>query len=171
MAAEHTTEIVNRSSTKDIQRSFPNIVSDVPIFAPLIPITGLPDYTKNYIRDFVLKSPAVEATEKRETILEWWKGKVVEIVESDHENFFIAHLVDLNNGQSTAEFNFDAETKAQGKLFEGAEFAFFIVKKHGFGNPRMESRLEFNTPHIWRKEDEEATKHLFSQLFPNDDPL
>lgn len=110
----------------------------------------------------------------RETIREWWVGFVLKV--HWKERYFEANLKDITNGiESIAEFDIDTVFEDNANidpyLFPGAEFAFFVVIRHGRGSPETVSRVEFTSPYIWRKEDNKKVKELFSELFPDDPPL
>jgi len=109
----------------------------------------------------------------RETIREWWIGRVLKVY--PEERYFKAHLNDLKGNESIAEFNIDTaledSSDVEYYLFPGAEFAFFVVTRHGRGSPETISRLEFTSPYIWKEEDNKKVKELYRELFPDDTPL
>ena len=109
----------------------------------------------------------------RETIREWWLGKVVNVHHG--EGYFEAQLRDLKGIEIIAEFNIGPEYEhllsGVEHLFPGASFIFYVATKHGRGAPEIVSRLEFTTPHIWQEEDNNRVKELYRELFPNDPPL
>ena len=109
----------------------------------------------------------------RETIREWWVGHVLKVHKD--EGYFVAHLKDIKGKESIAEFNIDSAFEDSADmsqyLLPGAEFAFFVVTRHGRGNPETISRIEFTSPYIWKEEDNEKVKELYKELFPDDLPL
>jgi hypothetical protein len=108
-----------------------------------------------------------------ETIREWWIGKVLEV--HREEGYFVASLRDRNGIENIAEFDiesaFENDADVEYYLFSGSSFAFSVFTRHGIGAPETTSKIEFTTPHIWSEGDDLKLKELFSQLFPNDQPL
>lgn len=106
-----------------------------------------------------------------ETIKEWWVGRVLEIF--PEQRYFTAHLRDLKFVESIADFDFDSafndDIEVNTYLFEGSEFAFFILIRHGQGSPQTISRLEFSSPYLWQENDSKKADKLYRELFPGDD--
>jgi hypothetical protein len=102
-----------------------------------------------------------------ETIREWWVGEVLEVHSKDR--YFSARLRDLKKNESIAEFDFDAafdnDMEMEQCLFPGAEFAFYVVTRHGQGSPETVSSLEFTSPYVWREGDDSKVEKLYSILF------
>lgn len=114
--------------------------------------------------------PKIQITTKHwETIKEWWMGTVTNI--NYDEKYFTAHLRDLKFVESIAEFDFDSvfenDNIISEYLCEGAEFAFFVYIRHGYGFPETISKIEFSTPYIWKDSDNEKAEKLIKQLFSN----
>jgi len=103
----------------------------------------------------------------RETIREWWYGQVVKI--HAEKGYFEANLKDQKGIEIVAEFDIDPEFKDL--VFYGAQFVFYVTTKHGRGSPQTMSQLEFTTPHVWRKHDDEHAEEIYKELFPDDAPL
>jgi len=105
-----------------------------------------------------------------ESIEQWWRGEVTEIQKD--KGYFSACLIDLNRNTCIAEFDidkvFDEQADIDLNLYIHAKFAFYVVNKHGKGRPRTESGLEFSTPYIWKKKDNEAALTLMNEYFPED---
>jgi len=145
------------------ESSFPDTESPSPETTTSIPTDVQP------IKSFTKKYGTI-----RETILAWWTGTITEIFED--ECYFAAQLKDIDKGtRSILELDFDSvfndEEDKNINLFVGAEFAFFVLTKHGSGRPETSSGIEFNSPHVWRKEDFNKVQEKFTQIFPEDPPL
>ena len=100
----------------------------------------------------------------------WWVGKVLEI--NYQERYFIAHLRDMKFIESIAEFDFDNvfndKEDVNKYLFEGSEFTFYILIRHGRGGPEPISRIEFSSPYFWKDGDNKRADELYKTLFVNE---
>lgn len=122
-----------------------------------------------HINKYILKDTFLLETE---TIKEWWIGHVLEVF--PEQRYFTAHIRDLKFVESVAEFDFDSvfpqnEPDLYKYLFNGAEFAFFVLIRHGVGSPETISRVEFSSPYIWKEGDDKKAEALYLSLFEKDD--
>ncbi len=129
--------------------------------------TNSPQFEKNKYKP----EPENMFARETETIKEWWIGHVLEVY--PEQRYFSAHLRDLNFVESIAEFDYDSvfenDAEVDNYLFKGAEFAFFVMIRHGRGSPETVSRVEFSSPYIWKEEDAEKAELLYYSIFGKDE--
>lgn len=160
----------------DIKASTFGIERDIPHFVPGFDLSTSHDSSSLLITDSQNFAPFLQSNQsidssKWETLQEWWVGHILEIYLE--EKYFTAYLRDTDFVESIAEFDFDTvfdnDEDRSRYLFEGSEFAFFILTRHGNGSPETVSRVEFSSPYIWQEDDDKKSEELYNQLFPGDE--